>query len=108
MRVRDVVVAGILARRQDSTQSMPFIHRPGHYQHVGLGQWAAAISLRRFPGFRGKRFRPWNVRESRQARRRRESKEFSALRRLGVEINNLSLKVFRAATRLRRLRKSKG
>ena len=35
MRIGDIVVARILARGQYPAQSMPFIHRPGHHQHIG-------------------------------------------------------------------------
>ena len=35
MRVGQIVVAGIFAGSQHTTQRMPFVNRPGHDQHIG-------------------------------------------------------------------------
>ena len=44
VRVGDVIVVRVLARRQHAAQGVSFVDGPGHYQHVGAGQRALAAA----------------------------------------------------------------
>src|SRR4051794_32108777 len=95
VRVGLVVVAGILAGGEHAAQRVTFIDGPRHHQHVCTRQRAVAAAAGRAPGLGRQSRGPLNIGVARQAGRRTESQELQAGGRLGIEIDDLALKVLR-------------
>src|SRR5712691_11896631 len=108
MRVGDVIVAGILARREHAAQRVTLVHRPRDDEHIRMGQRAVAAAAGLWSGLGLQSLRPWNVGEPRQPGRRAEGQEIPASGRLGVEINDLALKILGRRRLCCRRRKGKG
>src|SRR5579863_410181 len=102
MRVRDIVVTRILARRQHAAQRVPFIHGPRDDEGVRARQRLGAAG-RRLRG-RGRReaLGPGNVDEAAEPGRLREGKEGGAFRTLGVEIDDVALNIVETGVPLSR------